>query len=88
MAAAAVQRINSQNSAAANGIQSDSATRQANISFSAPKSPVIIAYYCGYFAASDEEEEVPSRAFLKRQAQLVVDAKSRRKNLRMLPKLK
>lgn len=38
--------------------------------------------------ASDEEEEVPSRAFLKRQAQLVVDAKSRRKNIRMLPKLK
>ncbi|KAL3277190.1 hypothetical protein HHI36_012541 [Cryptolaemus montrouzieri] len=32
---------------------------------------------------SDDEEEVPSRGHLKRQAQLVVDAKSRRKNLKM-----
>ncbi|XP_066259963.1 outer dynein arm-docking complex subunit 3-like [Euwallacea similis] len=38
-------------------------------------------------AGSDEEEEVPSRSFLKRQAQLVIDAKSRRRNLRIqLPK--
>ncbi|KAG5896497.1 hypothetical protein JTB14_005873 [Gonioctena quinquepunctata] len=36
---------------------------------------------------SDDEEEVPSRGYLKRQAQLVVDAKSRRKNVRIqLPK--
>lgn len=34
---------------------------------------------------SDDEEEVPSRCYLKRQAQLVVDAKSRRKNVRMQP---
>ncbi|KRT80984.1 hypothetical protein AMK59_5435, partial [Oryctes borbonicus] len=27
---------------------------------------------------SDEEEEVPSRGYLKRQAQIVIDAKSRR----------
>ncbi|GLV44078.1 Coiled-coil domain containing protein 151 [Carabus blaptoides fortunei] len=32
---------------------------------------------------SEDEGEVPSRGFLKRQAQLVVDAKSRRKNLRV-----
>ncbi|XP_063907238.1 uveal autoantigen with coiled-coil domains and ankyrin repeats [Zophobas morio] len=32
---------------------------------------------------SDEEEEVPSRGYLKRQAQLVVDAKLRRKNVRL-----
>ncbi|KAK4882934.1 hypothetical protein RN001_006253 [Aquatica leii] len=31
---------------------------------------------------SDDEEEVPTRGYLKRQAQLVVDARSRRKNLR------
>nr|XP_022904748.1 coiled-coil domain-containing protein 151 [Onthophagus taurus] len=31
---------------------------------------------------SDEEEEVPSRGYMKRQAQIVVDAKSRRKNIR------
>ncbi|GJQ88086.1 hypothetical protein Trydic_g13098 [Trypoxylus dichotomus] len=31
---------------------------------------------------SDEEEEVPSRGYLKRQAQIVIDAKSRRKSLR------
>ncbi|KAL1506246.1 hypothetical protein ABEB36_005642 [Hypothenemus hampei] len=36
---------------------------------------------------SEDEEEVPSRHFLKRQAQLVIEAKSRRKNLRVqLPK--
>ncbi|KAK9873445.1 hypothetical protein WA026_022676 [Henosepilachna vigintioctopunctata] len=36
---------------------------------------------------SDEEEEVPSRGHLKRQAQIVVDARSRRKNIKMqLPK--
>ncbi|CAG9772879.1 unnamed protein product [Ceutorhynchus assimilis] len=36
---------------------------------------------------SEDEEEVPSRGFLKRQAQLVIDAKSRRRNLRIqLPK--
>ncbi|KAH1005292.1 hypothetical protein HUJ04_006305 [Dendroctonus ponderosae] len=36
---------------------------------------------------SEDEEEVPSRSFLKRQAQLVIDAKSRRRNLRIqLPK--
>ncbi|XP_028149342.1 tropomyosin-1, isoforms 33/34 [Diabrotica virgifera virgifera] len=32
---------------------------------------------------SEDEEEVPSRGYLKRQAQLVVDAKSRRKNVRL-----
>ncbi|CAG9857003.1 unnamed protein product [Phyllotreta striolata] len=32
---------------------------------------------------SDDEEEVPSRGYLKRQAQLVVDAKYRRKNVRL-----
>ncbi|XP_044757883.1 centrosomal protein of 55 kDa [Coccinella septempunctata] len=32
---------------------------------------------------SDEEEEVPSRGHLKRQAQIVVDAKMRRKNIKM-----
>ncbi|XP_045467633.1 synaptonemal complex protein 1 [Harmonia axyridis] len=32
---------------------------------------------------SDEEEEVPSRGHLKRQAQIVVDAKLRRKNIKM-----
>ncbi|EEZ97203.1 hypothetical protein TcasGA2_TC004392 [Tribolium castaneum] len=32
---------------------------------------------------SEDEEEVPSRTYLKRQAQLVVDAKSRRKNIRI-----
>ncbi|XP_017782428.1 PREDICTED: coiled-coil domain-containing protein 151 [Nicrophorus vespilloides] len=38
---------------------------------------------------SDEEEEVPSRGFLKRQAQLVVDAKTKRKNMRFpLPKVR
>lgn len=38
-------------------------------------------------AGSEDEEEVPSRSFLKRQAQLVIDAKSRRRNLRIqLPK--
>ncbi|XP_018574503.1 shootin-1, partial [Anoplophora glabripennis] len=38
-------------------------------------------------AGSEDEEEVPSRGYLKRQAQLVIDAKSRRKNLRIqLPK--
>ncbi|KAF5273082.1 hypothetical protein FQR65_LT04824 [Abscondita terminalis] len=31
---------------------------------------------------SDDEEEVPTRSYLKRQAQLVVDARSRRKNMR------
>ncbi|CAH1983312.1 unnamed protein product [Acanthoscelides obtectus] len=36
---------------------------------------------------SDDEEEVPSRGYLKRQAQLVIDAKLRRKNVRLqLPK--
>ncbi|XP_050293793.1 merozoite surface protein 1 [Anthonomus grandis grandis] len=36
---------------------------------------------------SEDEDEVPSRGFLKRQAQLVIDAKSRRRNLRVqLPK--
>lgn len=35
---------------------------------------------------SEDEEEVPSRTYLKRQAQLVVDAKSRRKNIRLPPK--
>ncbi|XP_074029145.1 coiled-coil domain containing protein 151 [Leptinotarsa decemlineata] len=36
---------------------------------------------------SEDEEEVPSRGYLKRQAQLVVDAKSRRKNVRIqIPK--
>ncbi|XP_030756347.1 uncharacterized protein LOC115882426 [Sitophilus oryzae] len=36
---------------------------------------------------SEDEEEVPSRGYLKRQAQLVIDAKSRRKNVRIqLPK--
>ncbi|RZC40977.1 coiled-coil domain-containing protein 151 [Asbolus verrucosus] len=34
---------------------------------------------------SDDEEEVPTRTYLKRQAQLVVDAKSRRKNVRLQP---
>ncbi|CAG9815572.1 unnamed protein product, partial [Phaedon cochleariae] len=32
---------------------------------------------------SDDEEDVPSRGYLKRQAQLVVDAKSRKKNIRI-----
>ncbi|CAH1109259.1 unnamed protein product [Psylliodes chrysocephalus] len=32
---------------------------------------------------SEDEEEVPSRGYLKRQAQLVVDAKFRRKNVRI-----
>ncbi|XP_044262785.1 myosin heavy chain, clone 203 [Tribolium madens] len=32
---------------------------------------------------SEDEDEVPSRTYLKRQAQLVVDAKSRRKNIRI-----
>ncbi|CAH0552947.1 unnamed protein product [Brassicogethes aeneus] len=32
---------------------------------------------------SEDEEDVPSRCYLKRQAQLVVDAKTRRKNLRV-----
>uniref|UniRef100_A0AAR5PMT6 Uncharacterized protein n=1 Tax=Dendroctonus ponderosae TaxID=77166 RepID=A0AAR5PMT6_DENPD len=41
----------------------------------------------GVLAGSEDEEEVPSRSFLKRQAQLVIDAKSRRRNLRIqLPK--
>lgn len=41
----------------------------------------------GVITGSDDEEEVPSRNYLKRQAQLVVDAKSRRKNIRaQLPK--
>lgn len=31
---------------------------------------------------TDEEEECPTRSFLKRQAQLIVDAKSRRKAFR------
>lgn len=35
------------------------------------------------FKGSEDETEVPSRGYLKRQAQLVVDAKSRRKNIRM-----
>ncbi|VEN58715.1 unnamed protein product [Callosobruchus maculatus] len=36
---------------------------------------------------SDDEEEVPSRGYLKRQAQLVIDAKLRRKNVGLqLPK--
>ncbi|XP_076258102.1 coiled-coil domain containing protein 151 isoform X2 [Rhynchophorus ferrugineus] len=36
---------------------------------------------------SEDEEEVPSRGYLKRQAQLVIDAKFRRKNVRIqLPK--
>ncbi|XP_060526183.1 uveal autoantigen with coiled-coil domains and ankyrin repeats [Cylas formicarius] len=36
---------------------------------------------------SEDEEEVPSRGYLKRQAQMVIDAKSRRKNIRIqLPK--
>ncbi|KAJ8917182.1 hypothetical protein NQ315_012674 [Exocentrus adspersus] len=35
---------------------------------------------------SEDEEEVPSRGYLKRQAQLVIDAKSRRKAMRALPK--
>lgn len=38
--------------------------------------------------ASEDDEEVPSRGFLKRQAQIVVDAKLRRKNIRMAPKRK
>lgn len=33
-------------------------------------------------AATDDEAEVPSRGFLKRQAQSIVDAKSRRKGFR------
>lgn len=31
---------------------------------------------------SDDDEEVPTRGYLKRQAQLVVDARLRRKNIR------
>lgn len=41
-----------------------------------------------FYSGSDDEDDVPSRSFLKRQAQLVVDAKSRRKNMRIpLPKI-
>ncbi|KAL0850545.1 hypothetical protein ABMA28_012323 [Loxostege sticticalis] len=36
--------------------------------------------------ASDEEEDIPSRCYLKRQAQLIVDTKCRRKGLRGFPR--
>ncbi|GBP78521.1 Coiled-coil domain-containing protein 151 [Eumeta japonica] len=36
--------------------------------------------------ASDEEEDIPSRSYLKRQAQLIVDTKSRRKGFRQYPR--
>lgn len=49
--------------------------------------PLILVGKLEGYLGSDEEEEVPSRSYLKRQAQLVIDAKSRRRNLRMhLPK--
>lgn len=39
------------------------------------------------FVNSDDEGDVPSRVFIKRQAQQIVESKSRRKGLRMqLPK--
>lgn len=39
------------------------------------------------FVNSDDEGDVPSRFFIKKQAQLIVESKSRRKGLRMnLPK--
>lgn len=38
------------------------------------------------FTASDEEEDIPSRCYLKRQAQLIVDTKCRRKGLRGFPR--
>lgn len=56
--------------------------KQTAITFSA--NPLTLIHFPG----SEDDEEVPSRGFLKRQAQLVVDAKLRRKNIRMLPKRK
>jgi hypothetical protein len=34
-------------------------------------------------SATDDEEDVPTRGFLKRQAQIIVDAKSRHKQFPM-----
>ncbi|XP_028158274.1 ankycorbin [Ostrinia furnacalis] len=36
--------------------------------------------------ASDEEEDIPSRCYLKRQAQLIIDTKCRRKGFRGFPR--
>ncbi|CAH4035125.1 unnamed protein product [Pieris brassicae] len=36
----------------------------------------------GKVMVSDEEEDIPSRCYLKRQAQLIVDTKCRRKGFR------
>lgn len=41
--------------------------------------PTTIPSPCVISDSESEPEEVPSRAFLKRQAQLIVDARSRRK---------
>lgn len=43
----------------------------------------VIIKLCNFITGSEDEEEVPTRGYLKRQAQLVVDARARRKNVRM-----
>lgn len=42
------------------------------------------AAQAAYLGASDDENDVPSRTFIKRQAQQIVEAKSRRKGMRRI----
>lgn len=59
------------------------------VSYSEMNFPMKLSWsLCVSSVATDDEGEVPSRSFLKRQAMVIVDSKSRRKGFRQQPKRK